>query len=82
MAYVFSVELWLEKNCANNFFGDKPEGNTMLVPIVSNKNVLLPILPNQMVNHAVNAILEPYPWNKPSKRSLDGLLITSKVGMG
>ena len=63
-------------------FGDKLEGNTMSVPIVSNKNVLLPILPNQMVNHAVNAILEPYPWNKPSKRSLDGLLITSKVGMG
>ena len=63
-------------------FGDELEGNTMLVPIVSNKNVLLPTVPNQMVSHAVNAILEPYPWNKPSKRSLDGLLITSKVGMG
>ena len=54
----------------------------MSVPIVSNKNVLLPTVPNQMVSHAVNAILEPYPWNKPSKRSLDGLLITPKVVMG
>ena len=63
-------------------FGDELEGNTMSVPIVSNKNVLLPTVPKQMVSQAMNTNLEPYPWNKPSKRSLDGLLITPKVVIG